>query len=67
MSGGIMAGDDPVTGHDQRVGIGAAGLADGARRVVQRSRQLAVGLRAAAGNCRDLRPHPALERGAGRA
>jgi hypothetical protein len=38
-----------MAGNDEREGVGAAGLADGARRVVQRLGQFAVGARLVVG------------------
>jgi len=57
--------NDAVAGHNDRIGIGAAGLADGTRRIFDVFGQLTASPRPAAGYRRDLLPDATLKTGAG--
>ena len=62
-----MGGNDAVAGHNQWIGVGAARLADSARRIFELGSQLTVGLRLPGRNGSNARPDTALKVGAGRA
>ena len=54
-------GDDAMTGDDQRVGVGAAGLADGTRRVFEPFCEFTVGVGTAGRDGGNCLPDTALE------